>query len=336
MVDKTGKYEIVYASDDDFTPILGTSLVSLFENNQNVNLNISIFSSKISETNKKKIESIFCKYKRKLPRWITPIDLEKNLNLKLGISRGSLAVYSRLFLERFFDSQTKRLLYIDSDTIITSSLEPLLKQDLNGKIIGAAKDAFSKYYRQNIGIKPNDAMINAGIILIDLEKWRHFNVEQKCLKYIQEKNGKVQLDDQGVLNHVLNNEIYFLDPKYNLISLYYEYKYIDMVKYRKPVNFYTEEQINNAKEKPVIIHYTSAFNTVRPWYRNSTHPMTNLWLKYYKKSPWKDVFLKNDNKKGIKKILFKVYDVIPKCIALRIASIFQIYIRPLYIKCSKS
>lgn len=325
-------YEIVYSSDDNFAPILGTSLVSLFENNKNINFNISIFDSEISKDNKKRIEKIFNNYNRKLPRWIKPTDLEKKLCLKLNTSRGSLAEYSRLFLGKFFNSQVKRLLYIDSDTIIASSIEPLLKQNLDGKIIGATKDAFSKYYRQNININSNDAMINSGVFLVDLEKWREFKVEKKCLNYIREKKGKIQLGDQGVLNHVLNHKIYFLNPKYNLLSIYYEYSYKDMIKYRKPVNFYSEEQINSAKKSPVIIHYTSAFNTVRPWYKETTHPKANLWLKCYKMTPWGNITLKKENKRGIKKILFKVYKHIPQKIALNLASIFQIYVRPLYIK----
>ena len=44
-------YEIVYAADNNFAPVLGTSLVSLFENNKDININITIFDSGISENN---------------------------------------------------------------------------------------------------------------------------------------------------------------------------------------------------------------------------------------------------------------------------------------------
>lgn len=323
-------YEIVYAADDDFASIMGVSLLSLLENNQDLeNLRVTIFDSGISDENKEKVEEIFQKYNRKMPRWIKPIDLEKKVGLSLDIARGSLAVYSRLFLSDYFDSNVKKILYIDSDTIIVSSIKKLLETNLHGNVIGATKDAFSKFYRKNIEIGPYDAMINAGVFLVDLDEWKNKQVEKKILNYIIRKKGKVQLNDQGVLNHVLDGKIDFIDPKYNMISLYYEYTYSDMVTYRKPVNFYSEEEIEKAKSDPVIIHYTSAFNTVRPWFENSTHPETNEWLSYYRRSPWKNVPLVRDSKSGVKKIIFKIYGFLPQKIALAIASVFQIYIRPL-------
>ncbi|WP_283596935.1 glycosyltransferase family 8 protein [Ligilactobacillus aviarius] len=322
-------YEIVYAADDNFAPVLGTSLVSLFENNKDININVTIFDSGISKNNKNKIEEIFDKYHRNLPRWIVPVDLENKIGVKLDIARGSLAVYSRLFLKDFFDDDVDKVLYIDSDTIITSSIKKLWNINLGKQIIAATKDAFSKFYRGNIELKENDAMINAGVFLINLPEWKRQGVEQQFLEYICQKNGKVQLNDQGVLNHVLNNKIYFLNPSYNLLSLYYDYSYKEMEEYRKPVNFYSNSEIKNAKNNPIIIHYTSAFNTIRPWYQNSTHPLKKVWKDYYDKSPWKNVSLKVGKKKGIKRILFSIYNILPKQVSLRVASIFQVYIRPL-------
>ena len=49
---------IVYASDDNFSDIMGVSILSLFENNKDENINIYILDSNISKDNKDKIESI--------------------------------------------------------------------------------------------------------------------------------------------------------------------------------------------------------------------------------------------------------------------------------------
>lgn len=322
-------YEIVYAADNNFAPVLGTSLVSLFENNKDININITIFDSGISKDNKGKVEEIFDKYHRGSPRWIVPIDLEDKMGIKLDIARGSLAVYSRLFLKDFFDDDVSKILYIDSDTVIVSSIKKLWDINLGEKVIAATKDAFSKFYRKNIELNENDVMINAGVFLINFPEWKRQGVEQQFLEYICQKNGKVQLNDQGVLNHVLNNKIYFLDPSYNLLSLYYDYSYKEMEEYRKPVNFYSNSEIKRAKNNPIIIHYTSAFNTIRPWYQNSTHPLKKVWRWYYDKSPWKDMPLEIGRKKGVKRILFSIYNSLPQQISLRVASIFQAYIRPL-------
>lgn len=51
---------IVYASDDNFSDIMGVSILSLFENNKDENINIYILDSNISKDNKDKIGKHMC------------------------------------------------------------------------------------------------------------------------------------------------------------------------------------------------------------------------------------------------------------------------------------
>lgn len=329
-------YEIVYAADDGFASIMGVSLLSLLENNQNLNnLRVTIFDSGISDENKEKIEEIFREYNRKGPRWIKPVDIQEKLSMDVKADRGSLAQYSRLYIQDYFDDDIKRILYLDCDTLVESSIKKLFEIDLGTNIIAGVKDAFSKYYRKNINLSENDMMINSGVYVVELNNWRDNHVESKITKFLIAKKGKVQQGDQGVLNSVLSGKIFSLSPNYNLMSIFYEYSYNEMMRYRKPTNFYSEKEIKEAKANPVIIHYTSAFNTIRPWFENSTHPETSEWLKYYRRSPWENVPLTKDNKSGIKKILFEIYNILPRKMALFIASIFQVYVRPLKNRLSK-
>lgn len=322
-------YEIIYAADDGFAPIMGVSLTSLFENNKGLDIHITILDSGISEENKRKIKSVFENYAQPFPRWLTPQNIEKRLNMTVKSDRGSLAQYSRLYVQDAFEESVKRILYLDCDTIITGTIKELFSMDLKGKTIAGVKDAFSKYYRKNIGLDKQDLMINSGVYIIDVPKWRALHIEDKITDYITKHKGNVQQGDQGVLNAILKDNIFALSPRYNLMSIFYEYSYDDLIEYRKPVNFYSEDEILKAKKSPIVIHYTSAFNTVRPWYKESTHPQTKEWLKYYKLSPWKDVALKSSTRSGVKKLLFDVYQFLPNKLALEIASFFQVYIRPL-------
>ncbi|MCX7726745.1 MAG: hypothetical protein N2053_07835, partial [Chitinispirillaceae bacterium] len=41
--------------------------------------------------------------------------------------------------------------------------------------------------------------------------------------------------------------------------LFYDFSYPEMLIYRKPPKFYSEEEIKMAVEEPVIIHYTTSF-----------------------------------------------------------------------------
>lgn len=329
-------YEIVYAADDDFASIMGVSLLSLLENNQDLeNLRVTIFDSGISDENKEKVEEIFQRYNRKMPRWIKPISIQQKLSIDVKTDRGSLAQYSRLYIQDYFDNDVKRILYLDCDTLIVNSIRKLFEMNLGCNIVAGVKDAFSKYYRRNIDLSENDIMINSGVYVVDLDKWRNNRIEDKITEFLIRKKGNVQQGDQGVLNSVLRGKVFSLLPNYNLMSIFYEYSYDEMMKYRKPVNFYSKYEIMEAKRKPIIIHYTSAFNTVRPWFENSTHPETNKWLSYYQRSPWRSIPLTKDSKSGIKKIIFNIYDFLPQKLALFIASFFQVYVRPLKNSLSK-
>lgn len=323
-------YEIVYAADDSFASIMGVSLLSLLENNQDLtNLRVTIFDSGISDENKGKVKEVFQEYDREGPRWVKPVDIQRKLSMGIKTDRGSLAQYSRLYIQDYFDNSVKRILYLDCDTLIIGSIKKLFEMNLEANVIAGVKDAFSKYYRKNINLSENDMMINSGVYVIDLKKWRDSCIEDRITELLITKKGRVQQGDQGILNSVLRGKIFSLSPSYNLMSIFYEYSYDRMTKYRKPVNFYNQNEIVKAKKKPIIIHYTSAFNTIRPWFKEATHPKTQEWRKYYKMSPWKDIPLRKDQKKGIKKVLFNVYNLLPDGLSLWIASVFQVYVRPL-------
>ena len=71
---------IVYASDDRFAEILGVSLVSLYENNQDMEeLVVYVLENEIKSENKSKIERVSQKYKRSMPIWIKAYDISKVL-----------------------------------------------------------------------------------------------------------------------------------------------------------------------------------------------------------------------------------------------------------------
>ena len=166
----------------------------------------------------------------------------------MAIDRGSLSQYARLFVSSVLPSDFKRVLYLDCDIIIAQSLEELWNLDMHGKTIAALKDAFSKWYRVNVDLEPNDIMFNSGVMLIDLDKWKEHKVEERLMKFISEKNGKIQQGDQGALNAVLTYDTYCFEPRFNSVTIFYDFNYKEMMIYRKPPKgFYTEAQIREAK-----------------------------------------------------------------------------------------
>lgn len=169
---------IVYASDDGFAEILGVSMVSLYENSKDMEfIAVYVLDSGITDTNKKKLESICKTYNRSLPVWIKAMNVSQELSMDVAVDRGSLSQYARLFISRDVPADLHRVLYLDCDILINTSIRELWNLDLQGKAVGALMDAFSRQYRANIDLKPDDIMFNSGVMLIDLDKWKGKKVE---------------------------------------------------------------------------------------------------------------------------------------------------------------
>lgn len=319
---------IVYASDDRFAEILGVSLISLFENSRDIEIVLYILDSGITADNKKKLETVCKSYKRNLPVWIEAKDISKELSVEVAVDRGSLSQYARLFLSGCLPENLERVLYLDCDILIKQSIRELWNLDLHDKTIGALMDAFSKYYRKNIDLKPDDIMFNSGVMLIDLQRWREQQVEDKLLKFIADKNGRVQQGDQGALNHVLSHDTYCFEPRFNSVTIFYDFTYKEMLIYRKPPKFYTEVEVQEAVENPSIIHFTTSFLSKRAWMKGCKHQYVGEWLKYKKMSPWVDESLWDDNRPQWKQTVADIIGKMPRGIAVRIAGLMQVYGRP--------
>ena len=65
--------------------------------------------------------------------------------------------------------------------------------------------------------------------------------------------------EQDILNIVLDGHIKLLEPQYNMLTSIYIFGYDEIIKMKKPVEYYTKNQIIRAKKKPAIIHATTCF-----------------------------------------------------------------------------
>ncbi len=326
---------IVYASDDNFADIMGISALSLLANNKDFDeIRLYVLDGGISQINKERITGVCKSFGRSEPCWLKA-DVSR-LPAGINTDRGSISQYARLFIGSLLPRDADRVLYLDCDIIINHSLKELWDTDLQGNTIGALNDAFSKLYRGNIDLRPTDIMFNSGVMLIDLRKWRSRSIEDKLIRFIAKKHGKLQQGDQGVLNAVLSHETFCLEPKFNSVTIFYDFTYDEMLYYRDPPVFYSREQVRQAAEAPVIIHFTTSFLSKRPWVEGCKHRYAKIWLSYKMQSPWKDEPLrKAPARKGLKGIYIGLCEKAPRKLMLFVSRIFQVYGRPLLYKLCK-
>lgn len=322
---------IVYASDDGFAEILGVSLVSLYENNKQFeNIFVYILDSGIRPENIHKLNSIAEQFHRPALQYIKAIDITEKLSIQVNLDRGSTSQYARLFIADLLDVSLNRILYLDCDIIINQSIEELWTTDLNGNIIAALKDAFSADYRKIFDLEPDDVMFNSGVMLIDLEKWRSEQIEKKLLDFIRSRNGHIQQGDQGALNAVLSRQTYCIAPKFNAITIFFDFSYEEMLVYREPVDFYSKAEVDEAVRNPVLIHFTTSFLSKRPWYDGCQHKFLSSWTKYKALSPWRDSKNRTAKKESFFKAMYiRLAGIMPRKMMIRISGMLHAHGRPL-------
>lgn len=316
---------IVYGCDDNFAPVLYVSVATLIKYNKKSKLNIYVIDDHISTDKKNAINKLMTIDHKIF--WLPMIDIKKEIGSELQLDRGSSAQFARIFIDRYLPKSIDRVLYLDCDTMPISSIKELWEMDLENATFGACLDAFSKFYSRNLKLSKNADLINSGVLLIDLYKWRSRSKEQKAIETLRKNNGKLQQADQGLLDILVQDDLRVLNPKFNCINGYFEFSYTEWIKYRKPTSSYTEKYteplIRDALENPVIVHFTSSFLNDRPWIIGSENPYTDDWLMELSKSTLTMNLVKK------KSLLKRIFKKLPRRWAIKSYGILQAYLRPL-------
>lgn len=95
------------------------------------------------------------------------------------------ASYFRFFATEVVESD--RVLYLDSDIIVTGELATLFEIDLKGYSIGAVDDVYA-YEGRKSGF-------NTGMLLMDVVKWKEHSIVNSLLELAAEQNQVVHLGD---------------------------------------------------------------------------------------------------------------------------------------------
>ena len=324
---------VIYHSSDSFSSVTGVSMVSLFENNKGMDhIHVLYIENGVTEENRRKLQKIADQYGRELEFMKMP-DWSKKLNINLKSSKkGWLGLgYNRLFLTEFLPPDVNRVLYLDSDTLIEQPLDNLWNQDLTGYYLAGVDDCLSSDYRSLVGLGKEGTYVNSGVLLINVEKWRKDGICQRFVDLVIKNNGFFVFNEQSAINTMFSGKIKILPQNYNVNSLVYLYEYGELMKLRKPYKYsYTKDELMDAKEHPVITHYTGNFYIYRrPWVENSDHPHAEAFLKYREMSPWKEQALIKDSKSSNTKCYMKLCHLLPRRVMIRLVSYLYNNIRVL-------
>lgn len=249
---------IIFSSDDNFAQHLGVTICSLFENNTGYNFNIYVIDGGISDENKKRLSYLEKKYNFSIIYLVPDNKLFENVYISGHISK---ATYYRLSIGELLPKSVDKIIYLDCDIVVIGKIIEMWNIDIDNNILGAVTEkGFVDFAK--LGIDSKENYFNAGILLINLKKWRKQEIGRKCFDFIKNDYDKIVLHDQDTLNGVLRGNWKKLDSRFNM-----------MVQDKKII-------LN-----PVIIHYNS---WVKPWNYLCNHPQKYLYYKYLHLIPWRD------------------------------------------------
>lgn len=292
---------IAVASDDNYARFVATLIVSTAKSNPDFEtITFHLLANGIKDSSLQKIKDVSDSYHNCRLEVCDVSNLAHRLVIEVPKTI-ALTSYARLFMPEIIDKSISRILYLDTDIIVSDDLSLLWNVDLENNYIGGCLDVFEgTESKTSVGLNPDDPYINAGVLLIDLDAWRKIDLPKQFIKFLYDHNGEVHHHDQGIINGVCKGHILILPPQYNMHSTVYSHPFHLIKKITNP--YYTEKEYNDAIEKPMIIHFTEGFYN-RPWKDNCQHPMRKKFIDAQNSTPWVGTALIPDNRSYVVKLL---------------------------------
>lgn len=283
----------VLSSDENYVPFLGTSILSLLENNNNKyeTISIHILSSSISNNNIEKLRFMISTFNACLFIYDMSEIHDKLSNVK--IETISISSYNRLFITEILPKDIDRIIYLDCDSLVVGSFRNLWNLDLKGNLIAGVEDMVSNEFKIKINMPLTFKYLNAGMLLMDLKSIREEDWFMKIMEFIGSFQDEIPHHDQGVINGLFYRKALVLNPEYNLMTPFLIMSSIQIKKLYKLNNYYDDQIIAFAIKNPIFIHLTQSLVT-RPWVKKSNHLYSKVFKEYLLRTPWKDYKMEKD------------------------------------------
>jgi len=302
---------VVYSASDLYSSLAGISLTSLLMNNTDVpEIHVIIMDNGISEGNRAKLQTTAERYQRDI-RFIPLASVFDGSDV--NVQKWNISTFGRLF-EASALPDYDRVIHIDCDTVVNASLRELWELDMSHAVVAGSPDCLSDAYKSNIGLKPTETYINAGVLVMNLARIRQLGLEEKFSAYIEKNSRFLTYVDQEVLNAcVPEDEKIELPLRYNSYSILHYLTYPQLRTLRHVEHMFSEQVWQDAVSNPAILHYTGCFlEGVRPWIEGDSHPYKAAFDRYKQASEWSEMPSWKDERSAKSKLVAKAVRLMPK------------------------
>lgn len=274
---------VVFVCDNHYA-ILLAALIKSIETNHLTGEKLELFIVEDGITSKSKLRIANSIDKNMTTLHWMPMNECLPPDAKLPVDKSSLPlnIYTRLFIPHFIPKNIKKIIFLDVDMIMLEDISKLWNTDLENNIVGAVQDQFIQVVSrwggvanyEELGIPADNKYFNAGLMVIDVEKWENADITNKVINCIFEHKKHALFQDQYGLNATLALHWHALDPLWNRYA-------------------YSEE------ERPFLIHFTGR----KPIYKSYefSKKYQEIFFSYLKMTGWKGFKPISETSRYIKK-----------------------------------
>jgi lipopolysaccharide biosynthesis glycosyltransferase len=275
---KTAPMNIVFAADKGYVEHLAVAMYSLFENNQELSIDVYVINADIDQDTWSDLEMIAERFGNNM---IDVKIFDQDLDGLVTPHHLTRETYYRLFIPD--KVQVSKALYLDADIAVNGSISGLYNINIDDYYLAAANTPGFVGHK-DLEMSAGSRYFNAGVMLINVARWRQEHLKERVINIVRRKPWAIQFADQCGLNSVVDGRWKEFHPKFNFQSFFFE---VGIDAYSA---FFPNGELTAAIHSPVILHYSGS---IKPWNFGYKHPYRSLYWKYLRKTPFNHLFSKD-------------------------------------------
>jgi lipopolysaccharide biosynthesis glycosyltransferase len=273
------------AADDFYAMPLGVTVYSALANLQDdYHLALFVLDDDIRHANKRKLAASL-DANRVTIEWIQPSATQIRKIYDRSTSPYPKSAYLRLLLPALIPDAIKKIIYLDTDIVVTGNLAELWNIEIGDWALLAVQDPVHRYAYQTrhlqhldlaaLGVRAEHKYLNSGVLVMNLDKWRSENLADRIMSLMMQYE-QLPFPDQDGISIALAGQWGELEPRWNQVHIIHNLSSWDE-------SSYSQETFYNTLHYPYVIHFT---NRPKPWMPGCTHPQRDLFWQYMQMTAW--------------------------------------------------
>ena len=273
---------IVCCCDSSYAPHLAVSLTTLAEHNNACLYDIYVLSSDVRARPIKRLRA--CLSGLGFNVHFLQVDASAFEGYPVS-GHISMAAYYRLLIPDELPQHLSRVLYLDCDTCITSSIESLFDVDISRHALAAVKSSDNpEFDRNRLSIPSPHKYFNSGVMLMNLEYLRSANLLTCSRDFVVANKDLILWWDQDVLNGLFYDQWLELDMTWN-----FTHSHSFLARHGLCLT-YVNPRGETQNDIIKVIHFTGG-GFSKPWNIHCKSPFTSIYREALAKTSFRGLRL---------------------------------------------